>query len=80
MLLYTEENSDVKTVTVPNLTGLSISDARDVLISRGLNFETIGAGQNTGGGAYAVKQSIEPGSEVPSATVVGVEFRHSASD
>ena len=80
VLLYTEENSDVKTVTVPNLTGLSISDARDVLISRGLNFETIGAGQNTGGGAYAVKQSIEPGSEVPSATVVGVEFRHSASD
>ena len=80
VLLYTEENSDVKTVTVPNLTGLSISDARDVLISRGLNFETIGAGQNSGGGAYAVKQSIEPGSEVPSATVVGVEFRHSASD
>ena len=80
VLLYTEENSDVKTVTVPNLTGLSVSDARDVLTGRGLNFETIGAGQNSGGGAYAVKQSIEPGTEVPSATVVGVEFRHSASD
>lgn len=80
VLLYTDENVEAKLVTVPDLTGVRISDARDILQSRGLNFETIGAGQNTTGGAYAVKQSIEAGSEVPPATVVGVEFRHSASD
>ena len=80
VLLYTEEQADAKLVTVPDLEGCSISDCRDILNARGLNFETIGAGQNSTGGAYAVKQSMEPGTEVPPATVIGVEFRHSASD
>lgn len=80
VLLYTDENVEAKLVKVPDLTGTRISDARDILQGCGLNFETIGAGQNSTGGAYAVKQSIEAGSEVPPATVVGVEFRHSASD
>lgn len=80
MLLYTDEDIEVKKVTVPDLEGASIADARDILHGRGLNFETIGAGQNSTGGAYAVKQSVEPGTEVDPATVIGVEFRHSASD
>jgi len=80
MLLYTDPDVEVKPVTVPDVAGASIADARDILQGRGLNFETIGAGQNSTGGAYAVKQSIEPGTEVDPGTVVGVEFRHSASD
>lgn len=79
VLLYTEEK-EAEYVTVPDLAGVSIADARDILHGRGLNFETIGAGQNSTGGAYAVKQSIAAGKEVPPATVIGVEFRHSASD
>lgn len=80
VLLYTEEDTEVKMVKVPDVTGETIANARNTLRDYGLNFETIGAGQNTTGGAYAVKQSIAPGTEVPPATVVGVQFRHAASD
>ena len=80
VLLYTQDDPEVKMVTVPDVTGETIANARRILSEYGLNFETIGAGQISTGGAYAVKQSIEPGQEVPPATVVGVQFRHSASD
>ncbi len=80
IMLYTDEDAQVQNVTVPDVTGMSMSDARDTLRSHGLNFETIGSGQNSSGGAYAVKQSIKAGETVLPATVVGVQFRHSASD
>ncbi len=80
IVLYTEEVEQADTVTVPDLTGMSISDARSALSSRGLNFEIVGAGQSDSRGAYAVKQSVEPGEKVAPSTVIGVEFRHSASD
>lgn len=80
VILYTEEEQEVGTVTVPNLTGLSLSEARSTLRRANLNFEAIGAGQNTRAGAYAVKQSVEAGKEVAPATVIGVEFRQQSSD
>ena len=80
VVLYTEEDQETGTVTVPNLTGLSLAEARSTLKRANLNFEAIGAGQNTRAGAYAVKQSIEAGKEVAPATVIGVEFRQQSSD
>lgn len=80
VVLYTEEEQEAGTVTVPNVTGLSLSEAKSVLRRVNLNFEAIGAGQNTRAGAYAVKQSVEAGKEVAPATVIGVEFRQQSSD
>lgn len=80
IVLYMDEQEESKTVTVPNLNGMSISEAKATLTGVGLNFEIVGAGQTDSKGAYAVKQSVAAGEKVAPSTVVGVEFRHSASD
>lgn len=80
VILYTEKRDESDTVTVPDVTGSSVDDAEDTLASCGLNFEVIGAGHSEVGGAYAVKQSVEPGEKVAPATVIGVEFRQITSD
>ena len=80
IILYTEEGSKDVTVTVPDLEGMSVSAAKDYLAGRDLNFEIVGAGHSESSSAYAVSQSIEAGEKVPPGTVVGVEFRQTASD
>ncbi|MBE7044362.1 MAG: PASTA domain-containing protein [Ruminococcaceae bacterium] len=80
VILYTEEGDDGKYTTVPNILNLSPERAKAELEDYGLNFEAVGAGLNSTSGAYAVKQSVEPGEQVPRATVISVEFRHSTSD
>ena len=80
VILYTEEGDEGKYATVPDVSGMSPSAAKAQLEDYGLNFEAVGAGLNNTTGAYAVKQSVEPGEQVPRATVISVEFRHSSSD
>lgn len=80
IILYTEKQEKTETVTVPNLKGMSVSDAKYTLELRGLNFEVVGAGHSEVGTAYAVNQSIEAGESVAPATVIGVEFRQVTSD
>lgn len=80
VIVYTQERDANKKVTVPNLSGLSISAAKQKLTELGLNFEIAGAGLTNSEGAYAFKQSIPAGTAVEPATVISVEFRHSASD
>lgn len=80
VILYTEQADTGDTVTVPDVTGMSMSAARSTLKNAGLNFEIIGAGHNSSEGAYAAKQSIAAGEKVAPATVIGVEFRHTSSD
>lgn len=80
VILYTEPREETETVTVPNLNGMSVGDAKYTLEMRGLNFEVVGAGHSEVGSAYAVSQSIEAGESVAPATVIGVEFRQVTSD
>lgn len=80
VIIYTEEIDKNKLMTVPDVSGMSVEAARKQLEDYGLNFEAVGAGLNSTKGAYAVKQSIEPGKKVQPATVVSVEFRHASSD
>jgi stage V sporulation protein D (sporulation-specific penicillin-binding protein) len=80
VILYTEQQDKTNTVTVPNLKGMSVSDAKYTLEKRGLNFEVVGAGHGEVSGAYAVSQSIAAGESVTPATVIGVEFRQVTSD
>lgn len=80
VILYTEKDSVDATVTVPNLLEMSVSEARDVLAGRDLNFEIVGAGHSESKTAYSVNQSIKAGEKVSPGTVIGVEFRQTASD
>lgn len=80
LIAYTEQRDENKKIQVPNLSGMSMEAAKKQLTDMGLNFEISGAGLTTTEGAYAFKQSIEPGEMVEPATVISVEFRHSASD
>ncbi len=80
IIVYTEARDENTRVTVPDLTGLTVEQAKKRLSDAGLNFEIAGAGLSGTDGAYAFKQSIPYGTQVEPATVVSVEFRHSSSD
>lgn len=79
VILYMNEVDEENLVTVPNVVGLSLAEAKARLEAAGLNFEAIGAGHNDEA-AYAAKQTYAEGEKVHPATVVGVEFRHTSSD
>lgn len=80
IMVYTEARDENTRVIVPDLTNLTVAQAKKRLEDSGLNFEIAGAGHAGTDGAYAFKQSIAPGTQVEPATVVSVEFRHSSSD
>ena len=72
VILYTGETDD-ETVTVPNLTGLTATEANTVAASAGINIEF--SGLSTAAGLKSYKQSIESGSKVSAGTIVTVYFR-----
>lgn len=80
VIIYTEPIDPEQLMVVPDVTGMTAEAARQQLEDYGLNFEAVGAGLNSTKGAYAFKQSIEPGEKVQPATVISVEFRHESSD
>jgi stage V sporulation protein D (sporulation-specific penicillin-binding protein) len=80
IIVYTEERDENKKVVVPDVTGLTVSQAKKRITDAGLNFEIAGAGLTSEDGAYAFKQSVPGGTQVEPATVVSVEFRHASSD
>lgn len=80
IMVYTEARDENTRVYVPDVTGLTVAQAKKRIEDAGLNFEVAGAGHAGTDGAYAFKQSISPGTQVEPATVVSVEFRHASSD
>ncbi|MGN1051534.1 MAG: penicillin-binding transpeptidase domain-containing protein, partial [Acutalibacteraceae bacterium] len=62
VVLYTDKDSTTKTVTVPDLTNYSMSEANSVASAYGLNVSVKGA--TTTVGATVTEQDIEPGKEV----------------
>lgn len=80
IIVYTEARDENKKVVVPDVTGLTVAQAKKSIVDAGLNFEIAGAGLSGTDGAYAFKQSIAAGTQVEPATVVSVEFRHASSD
>ncbi|MCL2639019.1 MAG: penicillin-binding transpeptidase domain-containing protein [Oscillospiraceae bacterium] len=65
---------DYTTGTVPNVLGLTLTQANERITSAGLNIRLTG-GAITNPAAVAYIQSIEPGEVVPAGTVIEVEFR-----
>jgi stage V sporulation protein D (sporulation-specific penicillin-binding protein) len=72
VILYTDDTGE-KSVTVPNLVGLTATEANRVAASSGINIEF--SGNITTSGLKAYSQSIEKGKEVDAGTVVTVYFR-----
>lgn len=72
VILYTD-TTEVAKVKVPDVTGMSMPQARTAIESAGLNIEILG-GADESGKSPASKQDPPAGSEVSPATTVRVEF------
>ena len=73
IVLYTDENSfQNNTAIVPNLVGMSVSDAVVAAENAGINIKV--SGNSEGAGAKSVSQSIAESTQVSKGTVVNVEF------
>ena len=76
VILYTDEESTAKTVTVPNFLKLTAAGVNEIAIRNGLNVQFSGAAV-TQTGVTAYKQSIDPGTEVEQGTIITVYFKDS---
>ncbi len=72
VILYTEDSGD-KNVTVPQLVGLTATEANSAAAKAGINIEF--SGNTSSSGLTAYKQSIEAGQSVEAGTIVTVYFR-----
>ncbi len=78
VVLYTDEESiksDV--VEVPDLTGMSVSDANYWASMYNLNISIVGS--NADGEGISYSQDIKPGSKVKSGTVISVNFEQDSN-
>ena len=73
VILFTDSQSKSRTVTVPNLIGLSLAQANEKASQAGVNIRITGAAL-TGSNAVSSLQSIAAGTKVPPGTVVTVSF------
>lgn len=73
VLLYTEED-DVDMVTVPDLTGLSVTEVNARASRLGLNVQMTGLVSGSGDAAISNRQDYRVGAEVPKGTVIEVNF------
>ena len=76
VILYTE-GTDEETTVVPNLTGLTATEANTAAAAAGINIEF--AGNTTSSGLKSYSQSVAAGEVVTKGTVVTVNFREEAS-
>lgn len=73
MVLFTDENSQNRTVTVPSLTGMTRSQVNQAAASAGVQVSMTGAAM-TGGSVVSSTQSIAAGEKVKPGTVISVNF------
>lgn len=78
VILYTSDaDPESKKVVVPDVIGMSASEANKLIVNAGLNIQIAGAqNYNMGSGAKVTHQSVVAGSEVPYGTVVVIEVLH----
>ena len=79
VVLYTDEASSSQTTTVPNIVGLSVSDANAALINAGLNIRLSGTGFENSG-SVCFRQDIQEGQQVEYGTIIKAEFRVDVAD
>lgn len=73
VVLYTEQGSVDYSVTVPDFTGCTLSQANMLAADYGLNLQIQGVTEESGS-VQAMHQSIEPGQLVARGSIITVEF------
>ncbi len=73
VVLYTEKDSGNTTSTVPDLTGLSISEANKRAVNAGYNIRVSGAALDSEVVSY--RQSVEPGKKADLGSTITVYFK-----
>ena len=73
IILYMGEHKPDTTVTVPDLTNMSVQRVKSALSDIGLYVQTSGV-NSAGTRVVAIKQSVQAGTKVPVGTVITVEF------
>lgn len=76
VILYTEDTED-KTVKVPDLLGLTANEVNKIAASSGINIEF--SGNTTSSGLRSYKQSVKAGETVNAGTIVTVYFRDNSA-
>ena len=74
-MLYSEKVSDTEKVKVPDLTGLTVSEANRKAINSGINIKI--SGYTTGTEITSYRQSVTADTEVAMGTIVTVSFKTS---
>lgn len=74
VILYTDGEKSDKLVTVPDLTGMSVENARRTLSNLNLYIRATGAVNSSGGNVVAIKQDVEAEQKVAVGTVITVDF------
>jgi len=75
VILYTEKD-EVTTVTVPDLTGRSVTEVNSIAASLGLNVQMQGLVGGSNAAAISNRQDVKAGTEVPKGTVITVNFAY----
>lgn len=73
IVLYTENNSEQQFVEVPNVIGCSLTEANQLLSSKGLNYVASGASTERED-AIVYSQSYGEGEHVPEGTIIELTF------
>ena len=76
IVVYTEEKAEKQTTTVPNLTGLTITEANKAAINAGFNIKIAGTTQGSGQ-ILSYKQSVAKDTTAETGTIITVHFRSS---
>ncbi len=76
IVVYTEENAERQTATVPDLTGLTMSEANRIAVNAGFNIKIAGTTQGEGN-VVSYKQSIEKDTVAEVGTIITVYFSSS---
>lgn len=76
IVVYTEENAEKQTVTVPNLTGLTLTEANRLAVNAGFNIKIAGTTQGAGQ-VLSYKQSIPANTSAETGAIITVYFRSS---
>ena len=79
VVLYTDDESQERTVTVPDFSGLSVTRVNSLATNNGLNVQMTGLSSGSSE-AFVVSQSIPAGTEVLRGTVIKVGFIYNSRD
>lgn len=74
VVVYTQSDHTQETVTVPDFTGYTVSEANRLAMNSGLNIKISGSSLSSGT-VYAYKQSIAAGEEVSMGEIITVSFK-----